>query len=183
MGILGDEPLGLVVLSIRLTYVVCHILFFVWMIYQHCWNMCLFINNLRGSCMLGHYLIFSALLDSTWTTLPVNSMIGHGGPVNWDAWSPDFDPLDFWLWGHLKTVAFSAPISECHTKYCSNSRECLSGDLNETTSVALCATKSWELCWNAWHPHSVCYKDHTNIPHVQQALVTAHMLTGTFCLI
>jgi hypothetical protein len=30
-------------------------------------------------------------------------LIGRGGPVNWPARSPVLNPLDFWLWGHLKT--------------------------------------------------------------------------------
>jgi hypothetical protein len=38
--------------------------------------------------------------------------IGRGGPVNWSARSPDLNPLDSWLWGHLKIVAYSAPIND-----------------------------------------------------------------------
>jgi hypothetical protein len=38
--------------------------------------------------------------------------IGCGGPVDWPARSPDLNPLDFWLWGHLKTLVYSAPINE-----------------------------------------------------------------------
>jgi hypothetical protein len=37
---------------------------------------------------------------------------GRGGPVNWPAWSADLNPLHFWLWGHLKTLVYSAPITE-----------------------------------------------------------------------
>jgi hypothetical protein len=38
--------------------------------------------------------------------------VGRGGPVNWPARSPDLNPLDFRLWGHLKTLVHSAPINE-----------------------------------------------------------------------
>jgi hypothetical protein len=38
--------------------------------------------------------------------------IGRGGPVNWPARSPDLSALDSWLWGHLKTLVYSAPIND-----------------------------------------------------------------------
>jgi hypothetical protein len=37
--------------------------------------------------------------------------IGRGSPVSWPARSPDLNPLDFWLWGHLKALVYSAPIN------------------------------------------------------------------------
>ena len=33
--------------------------------------------------------------------------MGRGGPINWPARSPDLTPLDFFLWGHLKTVVYA----------------------------------------------------------------------------
>lgn len=36
--------------------------------------------------------------------------IGRGGPQNWPARSPDLNPLDFFLWGHLKNFIYSVPI-------------------------------------------------------------------------
>jgi hypothetical protein len=73
VGIVGDRLLGPVVLPNRQTGAVCHLLFW-WMIYQYSLNMCLFIDdNTCGSCMMGHHLIFSALSDSTWIRLSVNS--------------------------------------------------------------------------------------------------------------
>jgi hypothetical protein len=33
------------------------------------------------------------------------------GPVNWPARSPDLNHLDFWLWGHLKTLVAAVPIN------------------------------------------------------------------------
>lgn len=39
-----------------------------------------------------------------------NQWIGRGGPVPWPARSPDLNPLDFYLWGHLKTLVYNSPI-------------------------------------------------------------------------
>ena len=36
--------------------------------------------------------------------------IGHQGPTKWPAHSPDLNPLDFYLWGHLKAIVYSTPI-------------------------------------------------------------------------
>jgi hypothetical protein len=36
--------------------------------------------------------------------------IGRGGPVLWPARSPDLNPLDFYLWGHLKGIVYSRPV-------------------------------------------------------------------------
>ena len=39
-----------------------------------------------------------------------NKWIGRGGPVAWPARSPDFNPLDFHLWGHLKSIVYATWI-------------------------------------------------------------------------
>lgn len=36
--------------------------------------------------------------------------IGRGGPHHWPARSPDLNPLDFFLWGHLKSNVYRLPI-------------------------------------------------------------------------
>lgn len=36
--------------------------------------------------------------------------IGRGGPIPWPARSPDLNPIDFYLWGHLKSVVYETPI-------------------------------------------------------------------------
>lgn len=36
--------------------------------------------------------------------------IGRGGPVAWPPRSPDLNPLDYFLWGYLKTLVYSVPI-------------------------------------------------------------------------
>ena len=39
-----------------------------------------------------------------------NKWIGHGGPIAWPARSPDLNPLDFRLWGHLKSIVYATSI-------------------------------------------------------------------------
>jgi hypothetical protein len=36
--------------------------------------------------------------------------IGAGGPTAWPPRSPDLNPLDFYLWGHLAIVVYAAPV-------------------------------------------------------------------------
>lgn len=38
--------------------------------------------------------------------------IGRGGPHAWPARSPDLNPMDFYLWGHLKSTVYSVPITD-----------------------------------------------------------------------
>ena len=39
-----------------------------------------------------------------------NRWIGRGGPHLWPARSPDLNPLDFFLWGHLKSIVYATPV-------------------------------------------------------------------------
>lgn len=36
--------------------------------------------------------------------------IGRGGPHLWPARSPDLNPLDYFLWGHLKSLVYTTPV-------------------------------------------------------------------------
>lgn len=36
--------------------------------------------------------------------------IGRGGPVSWPPRSPDLNPLDFFLWGRMKTLVYETPV-------------------------------------------------------------------------
>lgn len=36
--------------------------------------------------------------------------IGRGGPVAWPPRSPDLTPLDFFLWGHMKSLVYETPV-------------------------------------------------------------------------
>ncbi|KAJ4436028.1 hypothetical protein ANN_18654 [Periplaneta americana] len=38
--------------------------------------------------------------------------IGRGGPIAWPPRSPDPNPLDFYLWGHLKSLVYSSPVPD-----------------------------------------------------------------------
>ncbi|KAJ4444666.1 hypothetical protein ANN_06463 [Periplaneta americana] len=38
--------------------------------------------------------------------------IGRGGPIAWPPRSPDLNPLDFYLWGHLKSLVYSSPVTD-----------------------------------------------------------------------
>ncbi|KAJ4441239.1 hypothetical protein ANN_11090 [Periplaneta americana] len=35
---------------------------------------------------------------------------GRGGPIPWPPRSPDLNPLDFYLWDHLKSLVYSSPV-------------------------------------------------------------------------
>ncbi|KAJ4448558.1 hypothetical protein ANN_10576 [Periplaneta americana] len=37
---------------------------------------------------------------------------GRGGPIAWPPRSPDFNPFDFYLWGHLKSLLYSSPVPD-----------------------------------------------------------------------
>lgn len=37
--------------------------------------------------------------------------IGRGGPHHWPARSPDLTPLDFFLWGHVKSIVYREPVN------------------------------------------------------------------------
>jgi len=39
-----------------------------------------------------------------------NRRLGHGGPVAWPPRSPDLTPLDYYLWGHMKTLVYETKV-------------------------------------------------------------------------
>ncbi|KAJ4437144.1 hypothetical protein ANN_17279 [Periplaneta americana] len=41
-----------------------------------------------------------------------NRWIGRGGPIAWRPRSPDLNPIDFYLWGHLKSLLYSSPVPD-----------------------------------------------------------------------
>jgi hypothetical protein len=41
--------------------------------------------------------------------------IGRGGPTVWPPHSPDLNPLDFYLWGHLETLVYAAAVDNEET--------------------------------------------------------------------
>jgi hypothetical protein len=38
--------------------------------------------------------------------------IGRGGPISWAPRSPDLTPLDFFLWGHIKTNIYKTKVDD-----------------------------------------------------------------------
>lgn len=46
-------------------------------------------------------------LDDNFT----NMWIGRGGPHAWPARSPDFNPVDYAIWGYLKASVYSSEIN------------------------------------------------------------------------
>lgn len=40
-----------------------------------------------------------------------NRWIGRHGPINWPARSPDLNPLDFFLWGYMKSEVYKTPVN------------------------------------------------------------------------
>lgn len=56
-------------------------------------------------------LLVRAYLNETYH----NKWIGRGGPIAWPARSPDLNPLDYYLWGHLKQYVYSVPIPDEQT--------------------------------------------------------------------
>lgn len=40
-----------------------------------------------------------------------NNWIGRGGPHNWPARGPDFNPIDYHVWGYLKSKVYSTEIN------------------------------------------------------------------------
>lgn len=52
-------------------------------------------------------LAVRAILDEQYP----DRWIGRGGPRRWPARSPDLNPLDFFLWGHLKNLIYRQPIN------------------------------------------------------------------------
>ena len=45
------------------------------------------------------------------TTYP-GLWIGKGGPVAWPPRSPDLTLLDFFLWGHIKSLVYKTPVPD-----------------------------------------------------------------------
>ena len=37
--------------------------------------------------------------------------IGRGGPTVWPTSFPDLTPLDYYLWGHMKSMIYEAPVA------------------------------------------------------------------------
>lgn len=53
---------------------------------------------------------FSVLAREYLNQVYPNKWIGRGGPQPWPPRSPDLNSLDFFLWGHIKSLVYTTPI-------------------------------------------------------------------------
>ena len=58
--------------------------------------------------MMEHRLIFLLLLQQFYVS--DFQLIGRQGLTQWPARSPDLNPLDLYLWCHLKAIVYFTPI-------------------------------------------------------------------------
>jgi len=40
-----------------------------------------------------------------------NHCLGRGGPIAWPLRSPDLTPLDYYLWGHMRTLVYETKVN------------------------------------------------------------------------
>jgi hypothetical protein len=55
---------------------------------------------------------FSRAVRDVLNTTYHDRWIGRGGPTVWPPRSPDLNPLDFYLQGHLKTLVYAGPVDK-----------------------------------------------------------------------
>jgi hypothetical protein len=93
--------------------------------------------------------------------------IGRGGPVKWPARSPDLDPL----WGHLKTLVYSAAINDFEVLQQRVENACQESRVKPgifdrlRTSVRRRAGSCLKM-----HGNHICCRDHTNIAHISAGI-------------
>lgn len=46
-----------------------------------------------------------------WLTANYPAWVGRGGPVPWPARSPDLNPMDFFVWGYMKSEVYATPVN------------------------------------------------------------------------
>lgn len=74
--------------------------------------------QIRGSIWFMHDgapVHFSRIVREVLDDLYHAKWIGRGGPVPWPARSPDLNPLDYYLWGHLKQLVYAADVPNAAT--------------------------------------------------------------------
>lgn len=54
---------------------------------------------------------FSAAVREYLNNVYPDRWVGRGGPQPWPARSPDLNSLDFFLWGHVKSLVYTTPIN------------------------------------------------------------------------
>lgn len=106
--------------------------------------------------------------------------IGRGDPVNWPAQSPDLSPLVFWLWGHLKSLVYSAPITDL--EILQQQVEKVSQEIRMkpgmTDRVHMFVRWRAESCVEMYgnHIEHLLWRSHEHCPYLSR-----HWLTENFC--
>lgn len=59
---------------------------------------------------------FQIIVRDFFNATYANRWIGRGGPVPWPARSPDCNPLDFYLWDHVKSLVYIDLIADIDTR-------------------------------------------------------------------
>jgi hypothetical protein len=67
-------------------------------------------GNACGFSMMGRQPIFHLLFEVTLNEIFEEHWLGRDGPVAWPARSPDLTPLDFSLWGQIKSLVYETPV-------------------------------------------------------------------------
>jgi hypothetical protein len=82
-----------------------------YMICQSYWKMYHWQSEYKcGSCMMVLRHILAVLCKMSSSNTYHYRWIGRGGPTAWPPRSPDLNPLDLYLWGHLETLVYAAPV-------------------------------------------------------------------------
>ncbi|GBN74260.1 hypothetical protein AVEN_73201-1 [Araneus ventricosus] len=77
--------------------------------------------------------------------------IGRGGPVAWPPRSPDLNPLDFFFWGHMRSLVCETPVDSAEDLVArivvvadkiNTTPEILRGRASHSFAGVNCATKS-----------------------------------------
>lgn len=81
--------------------------------------------------------------------------IGRGGPIAWPARSPDLNPLDFYLWGRLKTLVYSSavPNREVLQQRIEGGCEIIRGELNGLCNVQRSLMRRARVCLQVQGQH------------------------------
>jgi hypothetical protein len=90
--------------------------------------------------------------------------LGCGGPVNWPAWSPDLNTLDFWLLEHVNILVYSASISDLQVLQQRVEIRVKSG-ISDRVRTSCSEEIKLVLKWMGT-TQSICCRDHTNTDHV-----------------
>jgi hypothetical protein len=59
----------------------------------------------------GFKVQFSCALRNVLSYTYRDGWIGRGGPTAWPSYSPDFNPLNLKMWGHIKTFVPGARVN------------------------------------------------------------------------